>query len=366
VASLILKQLSQKDHIDLFSELLQDPPQDIQSILEGTLVHFGQTHTVQDIKDLNSLLSWVLYSTRGLSLAELNAAIGLESQHGEFLDIRDKIEREFSAYFSIVDPHLPQGTVLLRSDNPISQENKDNTQLSIDNDVTTLDDLDDGMIKIGHGSISKFFRSAQKSIIKEKGVEIGVNSGEANLKLAKSCLRAICLTEEPLKTWKSPMTKDKLLSYAITSLSAHLRGGRSAANLEDKLEIWRNLTKMLRDENIISRWVKMIELWPSWFALSSNSDLGVVWAWLSDETILKELGEDEKAWITEPASSIAERLLKPVAVWHAKCLLQDADGFLHGEHLYFFIFMHALINLVSFRIRLSLVPFNIGKRRDIC
>jgi hypothetical protein len=360
VAALLLKQLSQKDHIDLFTEILQDPPPDIQSILQQTLVHFGQTHMAQDIQDLNSIFAWVLYGRETLTLAQLNAAIGLESDHGEFLDIRDKIGREFSAYFSIVD--LRHKDPLEQAGNPQgdADANKEGPQTSTpdtslkgvaegqanDDPATEFDDdLDVPTVKVAHASVAKFFRSVGSCSVEEKNICIGMNRKEAHLRLAKTCLRVICSIAEPSRSWKSMGTTDKLLSYAARYFPDHLAEAKSVATLEGKLEIFRYLVRCFRDEDVISRWVRETALWPDWFDM--DKALGTVWSWLSDESVLKELKDEEKAWVTESASSISERVMKPIAIWFAKKWLQDPAIEVHDQSLYYFAYLSGFIKLVS-------------------
>jgi len=360
VGALLLKQLSQKDHIDLFTEILQDPPSDIQSILQQTIVHFGQTHTAQDIKDLNSILAWVLYGREALTLAQLNAAIGLESKRGEFLDIRDKIGREFSAYFSIVD---------LRNKDPVEQAGDTQDDADANNEgpktsnpeislksvaegqaneaiATNVDDeVDVPTVKVAHASIAKFFRAAEGSRIKEKDICIGMNRKEAHLRLAKTCLRVICSTAEPPRRWGSIGTTDKLLGYAARNFPEHLAEAKSAATLEEKLEIFRYLVRCFRDDDVISRWVRETALWPQWFDM--DLALGTVWSWLSDESVLKELKDEEKAWVTEPDLSTSERVMKPIAIWFAKKWLQDPAIELNDQSLYYFLYFSGFVKLAS-------------------
>lgn len=351
MGALLLKQLAQKDHVDLFSEVLEKPPTDIQAILKETLEHFGDTHTVHDIKDLNTLLSWVLYAEERLSLAWLNAAIGLESGHGEFLDIRDKIGREFSAYFSIVDlrdrdePAQPTklpvevGTVsLLGTGVDVATEKPAEDQ----ND----DDLDIPGVKVAHASIAKFFRNAEISSITEKNTCIGVGRNEAHLRLAKTCLRVICYKpEEDSKPWKSMSTTEKLLPYATTWFDKHLKAGKAAATVADKVETFRLLAKLFRDETVISRWVRETGFWSKFFDM--NESLGIVWSWFSDEDALNELTDEEKKWVVEPCPSTAERVLKPIAMWYAKNWLQDPTVERNEDAMYFFVYLRSLIQLVS-------------------
>jgi hypothetical protein len=346
VGALLLKQLAQKDHVDLFSEVLENPPKNIHCILKEMLEHFGDTHTLHDITDLNSLLSWVLYAYEPLTLGQLNAAIGLESEHGEFLDIRDKIGREFSAYFSIVDfrtkdtssrpvkPSVETETIpLLGTGVEIAAESAE----AQDND--RLDDLPS--VKVAHASIAKFFRNSEIS----NHACIGVSREEAHLRLAKTCLRAICYKpEENSKPWKSMTTTEKLFFYATTYFPKHLKEARSAATAADKVEIFRLLTKLFRDEHVISQWVREIGFWPDFFDLEKA--LGVVWSWFSNEDVLNALKDEEKQWVVEPCPSTAERILKPIALWYAKNWLQDPVPEHNNQSMYFFVFLRSLVNLV--------------------
>ena len=350
MAALLLKQLSQNDHVDLFSEALETPPKDIQSILSQTLVHFGETHTAQDILDLNSLLAWVLHAKeQPLTLAQLNAATGVESKHGEFLDIRDKLKREFSAYFSVVDLH--HKTELGQSTNTSdgnASANKDEGQKQLDEAVVSdiADNLATQKVKVAHASIARFFRSSAIGRIKEKGVPIGVSRAEAHLRLAKTCLSVICSTETSPKSW-SVSHKDDLLPYAATNFHKHLAEDdvRSIATLADKVEIFKFLSKVLRDESAVDRWVLQTAVWPTWF--DHTGAIGTVWAWLNDQDIQKELKEEDIAWINDTSVSLPEKLMKPTALWFAKKWLQDPTIANNDLAIYYFIYLYAFEKLVS-------------------
>jgi hypothetical protein len=356
VGALLLKQLAQKDHVDLFSEVLQKPPLDTNSILRETLEHFGETHTLHDVTDLNILLSWILFAYGpALTLGQLNAAVGLESEHGEFLDIRDKLEREFSAYFSIVDYRHQDA-----SSQPIQPSTRPDTMPLLgtgvdvpagDLDAEDDDDLDVPIVKVAHASIAKFFRNSELS----SHGSIGVSREEAHLRLAKTCLRAICYkAEENSKPWKSKTTSDRLHTYAVTYFAEHLKAAGpafEAAPVAEKVEIFRLLTRLTRDEEVIARWTRDIQLWPDFFDI--NSSLGVVWSCCSDKDVLDALG-DEAQWAIEPCPSTAERVLKPIAMWQAKNWLQDPNQDRNNEFLYFFMNVRSFGNLVGFILKHSL------------
>jgi hypothetical protein len=353
VAALLLKQLLQNDHVDLFSEALEKPPEDIQSILNQTLVHFGETHTAQDIRDLNSLLAWVLHAKQQpLTLAQLNAATGVESEHGEFLDIRDKLKREFSAYFSVVDLshriEVGQPTGSPDSSDANNSSSKDEGQKSLDE--TQFSDLDDNLetqkVKVAHASIAEFFRSSVIGKVKEKDVPIGMSRAQAHLRLAKTCLSVICSTGVSSKPWRVSHKND-LLSYAATHFHEHLAEAevRSTATLADKLEIFKFLLKAFRDESVMGRWVLETSIWPTW--VDPDGAITTVWAWLSEQDVQKELKEEDIAWINDPSISTAEKLMKPTALWFAKQWLQDPAIAKNDSSYYYFIYLYAFQKLVS-------------------
>lgn len=354
MGSLLLKQLAQKDHVDLFSEVLENPPADIHSILTETLEHFGDTHTLHDVTDLNSLLSWILYAYGSLTLGQLNAAIGLESEHGEFLDIRDQIERECSAYFSIVD-YRHQDTSSQSFQLPTKADTIPLLGTGIDIHAENLgaedDDLEVPIVKVAHTSIAKFFRNSEIS----NHASIGVSREDAHLRLAKTCLRAICYNaEENSKPWKSKTTTERLHTYAITYFSEHLMRASTAfvaASVDEKVEIFRLLTRLMRDEEVIAQWARDIQFWPDFFDM--NSSLGAVWSCCSDKDVLNALGDEEKQWVIEPCPSTVERLLKPIAMWHAKNWLQNPNPEGNNEFMYFFMMLRSLLNLVRFMLKHS-------------
>lgn len=358
MADLLLKRLAQKDHVDLFSEAINNPPSSISSILRETLLHFGQTHSVEDIIDLNTMLAWVLYARRHpLNLAELNAAIGLESEHGEFLDIKDKIQNDFSAYFSVVEldqiaspktvriADLPnKSTGLLPSADQYAIKEWDVAQETLENTKRVIpDDKLSSLItvKVAHASIGKFFRSAGTVSLEEKNVTIGVTRGQAHLKLVKTCLRAICSTEDATKRLRST-NSDSLLNYAATFFHEHLEEAAAAASLQEKTEIANSLIRMFRDERIIERWVRQTMLWPSWF--KANGPIRVVLNWLSDGDVRNGLKEEDARWVEEPLPP-RTKLLRPITEWCAKNWLLDTDEAIDTA-IYFFIFYNAYVKLV--------------------
>jgi hypothetical protein len=345
----MVKELVQKDHKDAFSETVKFPQRKIADILRHTLEHFGQTHTKEDIDDLNRLLAWVLYSNRPLTLAELNAATGVESSQGEFLDIRDKIERDFSAYFTIIDisqktkDYIKQealrsreAEILKARDETIFSDDGASVAQHNDLDATgSSSDVEMATVKLSHSSVARFFRSSDKIEISEKSTFIGVSRVDAHLRLAKACLKLICSTKEYLS----------LLEYAAYSFHKHL-GELDGDNISkaDKVEVAQYLLRIFRNNDALSRWLFFApaNFWPDWY--QTTGPFGICWKVLSDEEVQQDLLQEDVAWATDTGVSRTEKLLKPIATFLAQKWLQEVNsGWLVIGCWYH---LHSLIKLV--------------------
>ena len=141
-------------------------------------------------------------------------------------------------------------------------------------------------------------------------------------------------------------------TYAITYFSEHLMNASTAfatAPIPEKVEIFHLLTRLLRDEEVIARWIRDVQFWPDFFDM--NGSLGNIWSYCANEDVLNALGDEEKQWIIESTCpSTAERLLKPIAMWLAKNWLQDPIPDRNNESLYFFMNLRSLLNLVRYMV----------------
>ena len=354
----MIKELLQKDHVDEFSRTLKYPQRKVWDILLHTLEYFGQTHTSEDIDDLNRLLAWTLYSRRPLMLAELNAVTGLESVQGEFLDIRDKIMRDFSAYFTIIDvsqktkDHMMREEVRSGHANllPAHSESNDGDsatpQIPTDRDESSVD-AEKATVKLSHSSITRFFRHSDKIYIKEKNAFIGASRVDAHLHLTKTCLKLICSTTLYENAQLNTDSRT-LVDYAAKNFRAHLEE-LDWKNLpkEEKAEIAQYLVRMFREDSILDRWLIFVvkNFWPDWF--TTAGPISFFWNILTDEDAKLGLAEEDQAWINNPKSPTAEKLLKGIAMFMAKQWLQgnstsNGNWFPLGCYMY----VGALIKLV--------------------
>lgn len=370
MGALLLKQLLEKDHISLFSDILENPPENITGILQHTVEHFGETHTKQDIKDLNSLLGWVSYAYAPLTLAELNAVIGIESDQGEFLDMRDKLEREFSSYFSIIDLNrrmhppqiedIPEDSTIGQatsqgSPQDVRREAPEEIQGEVQEDKFNQE-LDVGFVRFAHASIAKFFRAGKPTPVGEshKHLLIGMEKTDAHLQIARTCLRVICSTKTSSTSRDSGVT-DNLLNYAANNFHKHLKEAQWAIVYEENIDIARYIIQMFRDEAVMDGWVREGEFSKLWFDPETfetsdtcgNGTLDIITTWLTGEIIQKGLNADERTWINVPSRTAGEKFLTPVALWFAKKWLQDPNSDLNYQAIYLFAMLNGLLKFVS-------------------
>ncbi len=331
----MVNELSQKDHLNLFSEALNNPPRDIGQILQDILKHFGHTHTIQEINDLNNLLAWVLYARRPLTLAEVNAAAGLEADHGPFLNIRDKIESEFSAYFSITEIARKNSNSKFKDpplDASVDPGQKDE-RLQTPQDSENSEDSEEALIRLTHSSIALFFRSAAKVEINSKGVALGVTADEAHTHLLKTCLKLIC-ANVPAPTLGQLSDSDTLLKYAANYFLEHLiilQPNQIPIELKDCIA--KNLLQVCRDDGVMNRWFGSLEELPQWWY--SMREVDHIWALVNDENLRQNLSPDEQGLFTGTKASKAEIILRPWAKFLAREWLQRAVS-KREPHEYFY------------------------------
>lgn len=325
MAALMVNELKQKDHLNLFSEALNNPPRDIAQILQDILKHFGHTHTIQEINDLNNLLAWVLYARRPLTLAEVNAAAGLESDHGPFLNIRDKIESEFSAYFSVNDigrkpsNSNPKDITL---DTLMNADQKDE-RLQALQDPENLEDSEEALLRLTHSSITRFFRSAAKVEINSKGVALGVTADEAHTRLLKTCLKLLCI-KEPIQAVGSISTSNKLLKYAANHFLDHLVILQpSQMPIQEKAEIANYMLQVFHDDEVVERWLGSSKSLPMWYSMN---EVDHIWALVSDENLRQGFSPENRALITDTNISKAQKILGAVAKYIARKWLEYPDS----------------------------------------
>lgn len=316
-------ELSQKDHLNLFCEALSNPPRDIDQILQDILRHFGHTHTIQEINDLNNLLAWVLYARRSLTLAEINAAVGLESSYGPFLNIRDKIESEFSAYFSITDTGRKNFSSKLNEttlDSSFDLEQKIDKS-NVQQEAQSQGESEEALLRLTHSSIARFFRSAAKVDINSKGISLGVTADVAHTRIAKTCLKLLC-TPKQAQALGKVSDSDTLLKYAANHFLDHIiRLQLDQIPTEEKACIAKYLLQIFSDEEVMDRWFTSLEDLPQ---LYSMGEVDHVWNLLSDESLNENLTAEERALIADTKASKAQKLLGPLAKFMAREWLQSA------------------------------------------
>jgi hypothetical protein len=319
----MVNELGQIDHLNLFSEALDNPPRDIDQILQDILRHFGHTHTIQEINDLNNLLAWVLYARRPLTLAEVNAAVGLESGHGPFLNIRDKIESEFSAYFSVTDvgrKNLKGKLEVTVLDNLVDSDRKDDRK-RIQQESETLGDPEEALLRLTHSSITKFFRSAAKVDINTKGIALGVTADVANTRILKACLKLLC-TKNRTEALGQFSDSDALLNYAANNVLGHLMKLQpDQMSIDEKTSVAQYLLQVFGDDEAIDRWLTSFESVPVFYSMV---EVDQIWTLLSDENVKQNLTPEERALITNTEISKARKILGPLAKFMAREWLQSA------------------------------------------
>lgn len=238
VATLTVKEMLLKDHVDVLRGSVSQAS--VNDTIRRSLRHFGSTHDPQDIEDLNLLLTWVMYGESNTSsLALLNAATALSSSKGGFINLREKIERDYSQYFVVVD--LDGGEVRSSSDSTFTQ---------LLNEGKT-------MVKLAHSSITRYSGRSEIVTIPGKDVAIGVRKENAVLAMTKTCLLALFDLE--INHQENHLFTDirPIVDYAVTHLDTHLKAITwfyDSLKLEHKIFLASHLTRLVKDEVLWRRY----------------------------------------------------------------------------------------------------------------
>ena len=341
MAALLVKELLQKDHLFPLQAIFNQADREVEDVLRETLQHFGQTHDLQDIADLNRLQAWTLCAERPMTLAELNIVTAFESRYGAFLDIRDKIQNAFSSFFSIVNKS--KRTREYQRKFGIAQEIGTGSEAGIEDNSAK-----DATLRLAHSSVADFFRRSEKVVIGGKEHSIGVDQMEAHLRIAQTCLDILCAIE-PMTSSPFLDSPDSVMKYASFHFIHHLEfllqdEHVGSLNFDDKVCLARKVIKLFRDDVVLARWwyLSFEAQWPQWYGLPGP--LQTVWVLISDFKIRAELRAEDRVWLEDPNTTICEKLLRRPAMFVAASWLgQNSPLDVKSTYSYH---LEAMINLV--------------------
>jgi hypothetical protein len=203
-------------------------------------LHLRHTKYTLDQTNADLGIQWIIYGkSETFTVAELNAVAALDSPMGGFINLREKIERDFSPYFVVVD--VDSGEVPSKSD-------LTDTQLGNEEKAT---------VRLAHSSITRYFGKSEVVEIPGKDIAIGIRKETAELAITKTCLLALCYTEtgsqaDPLHTDVQPV-----IDYAVTHLGTHLNAITwfyDSLEPDDRIFLASHLTRLVREEFLWRRY----------------------------------------------------------------------------------------------------------------
>ena len=280
-----------------------------------------------ELRDLNTLLLYVLGSEVWLSVRELKTILFLTNGQMSLRPLSLQIEQQYSAFLMIEkDAATVEGEGDWDKVFPASDLIKQYFERQGEETPSNDADSETAITKSEIQLVKRFLRTiCDEQLFNKFGFEefferklnaptstISVDLKTAPLELASTCARVLCMEDSG--------EAQHLYIYATNYLSAHLGAvDLSTVDRRRKVEIGKQLVSIFTDDEVIDRWWHwqdadedvLEDLIGDW--LQEDELPGNVLKWFHDPAVRSDLTEEHKDWIEgllEPSPSVKEDLGK--------------------------------------------------------
>jgi len=296
-ASWILKTISEKQR-----------PNEIREVLEKTK-KFNRTDAIGDeiercnhslnpevIKDLNTLLFWVMYARRPLNLSELKSIIYTRRQESSLRPLYQQIKEKFSSFFTVrLDRDAPFSVVALTSESIADyfkhpSEGQELSTLPAQSDATEPE------VRLVKNFLRTFcednlyqrlgFEKFLNSKLAANDTTVHVDCESADAVAVLECLKV--LTRE----YNDDEETAPFMDYASWHFYEHLEAVDLALTSPKlKAEIGNRLIRIFWDVATIEQLEYATRFWFFREVVSKH-----VPRWFQDSAVVKNLTEEQKGW----------------------------------------------------------------------
>ncbi|OBT82064.1 hypothetical protein VE02_08875 [Pseudogymnoascus sp. 03VT05] len=254
--------------------------------------------TLDEIRELNELLKWVLFSCDTPTLGRLEAAMFLSSDTKSLASLKYIIMNKYSAILKVEDDYVygQDGVqAYLRKEKDTSSKFKDSPTISMTININNVEQelCAHFLWDLAHKAIREKFNftfDAASALHSSSQAVIAVDEFEANHTIVK-------LAFKYLEKGHRKQTKD-IGRYLVCWLPFHLDRLRCLEDKDmgtltpnEKLDIGRNLYKLFKDDQVIRRHRANFE--QVWWGLEGMEN---VQKWLTDSAVVRRL---DKTWLDE-------------------------------------------------------------------
>ena len=301
---LMLQEIATKHHQGQIKQALRTAPKGLKDTIRHVLERFSQDLQLDDIDDLNELLSWVTCAKRPLTLGELDDIMKLKSKDGTgIIDLEASLRKRFASFFAVKredglsTDELQRGLIRQYVDN---EPNDDDGEQDVSSEGDLDDEFDADMeivsdpltteVTLAHASIGDYFRDETE--VKTTAVGVDINHSRAAITVT---LMSIISDNDLFEEWKNTA----FASYACNHWQDHLASIRmDAVDLSTTLKITSYLLAMIRNSEVVSRWMaKQRTLEKTWFYHDGNRSTIRRWLCGAKADIQGKVSEGDIQWI---------------------------------------------------------------------
>jgi hypothetical protein len=331
---LLLHEISGKQRPGEIRDILSRSGGKRSDTIARKIERLNETLNEEDISDLNTILTWVIYAWWPPSLATLEGVLFLKAGESSLRPLAEKITDQYSSLIRIMgEPHpitkvIPADSeVELVSDSIaefiLNNDDSNNPEDAPDLDRTgNISEVEVRIVRRFLESVcdpklfSKFgFEEFFQRKLKGKTAVVGVDFYSVNSSMLSTCLEVINHQESP--------TLASLLSYTSSCFHRHLeRADPSLMQPEQKMALGPQLVNLFTDEDTIARWWKPLEGFIRCYWIYEDEFPEIALKWLQDSAVIRNLPDDQYRWVkslsskSEPDADIMEHIAKFTArIW---------------------------------------------------
>ncbi|KAJ5211191.1 Tetratricopeptide-like helical [Penicillium cf. griseofulvum] len=339
---LLLHEISGKQRPGEIRDILSRSGGKRSDTIARKIERLNETLNEEDISDLNTILTWVIYAWWPPTLATLEGVLFLKAGESSLRPLAEKITDEYSSLVRIMgEPHpttkvIPADShVELVSDSImefiLNNDESDNLEDAPDLDRTgNISEVEVRIVRRFLESVcdpklfSKFgFEEFFQRKLKGKTALVGVDFYSINPSMLSTCLEVINHQESP--------TLASLLSYTSSCFHRHLeRADPSLMQPQQKIALGPQLVNLFADEDTIRKWWRPFDSVIRCYWIYEDEFPEIALKWLQDSAVTRNLPDDQYKWVkslsskSEPDADIMEHIAKFTArLWLKSGLSSD-------------------------------------------
>jgi tetratricopeptide (TPR) repeat protein len=277
--------------------VLNTAPTDIEGMVREVLKVYSSTLKGREAEEFNTILAWISFAARPLTLAELDAALRRAAPSGgPVLSLEAKLREKFGSVITLVrDDGLSTGMLQSRIQSP-------GDSVAFDSKYETTS------IGFAHASIAEYFRKGEGKFAARKTYpKIGVVYAEAHACLLKSCLEVFVAPGEG----ESKKAAATLKTYARDHWYNHLQCSISQPfDTIDQMELLKTLFSFLNEPDVLRGWCEGTP-WTFYNEEAATVLCSCIESWYQYEST--EIDAGIRSWIKTSSRQKAEFIFLPAA-----------------------------------------------------